>query len=123
MIANRRGPRLAVDSPIGKHRGVSTDVVDTPVSRRLPSDAIIFTQALRKVYPGGLEAVQPLDLEIRRGEIYGLLGPNGAGKSTTIGMLTTRVAPTSGAAYVGGVDVIRQPALAKQVIGVMPQSN
>ena len=38
-------------------------------------------------------------------------------------MLTTRVAPTSGEAYVGGVDVIRQPALAKQVIGVMPQSN
>jgi ABC-2 type transport system ATP-binding protein len=112
-----------VGAPIGKHRVVSTDVVESPVSRRPPSDAIIFTRALRKVYPGGLEAVQSLDMEIRRGEIYGLLGPNGAGKSTTIGMLTTRVAPTSGEAYVGGVDVIRRPALAKQVIGVMPQSN
>jgi len=122
MVEERR-TRLAVEPPIGKHRGVSTDVVESPVNRRPPSDAIIFTRALRKVYPGGLEAVQSLDIEIRRGEIYGLLGPNGAGKSTTIGMLTTRVAPTSGEAYVGGVDVIGRPALAKQVIGVMPQSN
>jgi ABC-2 type transport system ATP-binding protein len=57
------------------------------------------------------------------GEIYGLLGPNGAGKSTTIGMLTTRVIPTGGTAMVGGVDVIQNPALAKQVIGVVPQTN
>ena len=64
-----------------------------------------------------------LDLEIRSGEIYGLLGPNGAGKTTTIGMLTTRVIPTSGQAFVGGVDMIRHPALAKQVIGVVPQTN
>jgi ABC-2 type transport system ATP-binding protein len=64
-----------------------------------------------------------LDMEIRSGEIYGFLGPNGAGKSTTIGMLTTRVIPTSGEATVGGVDIIRHPAIAKQVIGVVPQTN
>ena len=62
-------------------------------------------------------------MEIRSGEIYGFLGPNGAGKSTTIGMLTTRVIPTSGSAIVGGVDIVRHPALAKQVIGVVPQTN
>jgi ABC-2 type transport system ATP-binding protein len=62
-------------------------------------------------------------MDIRRGEIYGFLGPNGAGKSTTIGMLTTRVTPTSGEAVVGGVDISRHPALAKQVIGVVPQTN
>jgi ABC-2 type transport system ATP-binding protein len=62
-------------------------------------------------------------MEIRSGEIYGFLGPNGAGKSTTIGMLTTRVIPTSGSATVGGVDIVRHPALAKQVIGVVPQTN
>jgi ABC-2 type transport system ATP-binding protein len=52
-----------------------------------------------------------------------LLGPNGAGKTTTGGMLTTRVIPTSGYAYVGGVDVVAHPVAAKQVIGVVPQTN
>jgi ABC-2 type transport system ATP-binding protein len=85
--------------------------------------AIITTRALNKIYPGNIHAVVDLDMEIRSGEIYGFLGPNGAGKSTTIGMLTTRVIPTSGEAIVGGVDIIHHPALAKQVIGVVPQTN
>jgi ABC-2 type transport system ATP-binding protein len=85
--------------------------------------AIITTRGLNKLYPGGVHAVIDLDMEIRTGEIYGFLGPNGAGKSTTIGMLTTRVTPTSGQAIVGGVDIIRHPAMAKQVIGVVPQTN
>ena len=84
---------------------------------------IIVTEKLNKIYPGDIHAVIDLDMEIRSGEIYGFLGPNGAGKSTTIGMLTTRVIPTSGHASVGGVDIIRHPALAKQVIGVVPQTN
>jgi len=52
-----------------------------------------------------------------------LLGPNGAGKTTTVGMLTTLVTPTGGRAIVGGIDVVAHPPLAKQVIGVMPQTN
>jgi ABC-2 type transport system ATP-binding protein len=52
-----------------------------------------------------------------------LLGPNGAGKTTTAGMLTTRVIPTSGRAIVNGIDVVAHSALAKQVIGVVPQTN
>ncbi|HEX3090801.1 MAG TPA: ATP-binding cassette domain-containing protein [Ilumatobacteraceae bacterium] len=91
------------------------------------SDAIILATGLTKVYAGGVggdvRAVDAIDLEIRSGEIYGLLGPNGAGKSTTIGMLTTRVVPTSGSILIGGVDLVSQPALAKQLIGVVPQSN
>jgi ABC-2 type transport system ATP-binding protein len=85
--------------------------------------SIITTQTLNKIYPGPVHAVIDLDMDVRTGEIYGFLGPNGAGKSTTIGMLTTRVTPTSGEALVGGVDIIRHPALAKQVIGVVPQTN
>jgi ABC-2 type transport system ATP-binding protein len=54
---------------------------------------------------------------------FGLIGPNGAGKTTTAGMLTTRVVPTEGRAYVGGVDVWAHPAKAKQLIGVVPQTN
>ncbi len=113
-------------------------------------DTVIRTRSLRKMYagppafgrpgagpPGGPPAAKPvvadpaqrsaavesLDLDVRRGEIFGLLGPNGAGKSTTIGMLTTRVIPTSGEAMVAGIDVVADPAKAKQRIGVVTQTN
>src|SRR3954453_14069214 len=86
-------------------------------------DVVMRTEKLTKVYPGGLKAVDELDLEVHRGEIFGLLGPNGAGKTTTAGMLTTRVVPTSGRAEGAGIDVVAQPAVAKQVIGVVPQTN
>jgi ABC-2 type transport system ATP-binding protein len=100
---------------------------DTPPRRpggtSPPAEPVIRTVGLSKTYPGGIEAVIDLHLEVHRGEIFGLLGPNGAGKSTTIGMLTTRVRPTAGRAWVGGVDIVASPAIAKQVIGVVPQSN
>jgi ABC-2 type transport system ATP-binding protein len=87
-------------------------------------DEVIRTVALRKVYAGSdFAAVDGLDLSVGAGEIFGLLGPNGAGKTTTAGMLTTRVVPTSGSAHVGGIDVIAQPALAKQLIGIVSQTN
>src|SRR5690242_1622387 len=86
-------------------------------------DVVIRTEQLTKVYPGALKAVDELDLSVRRGEIFGLLGPNGAGKTTTAGMLTTRVIPTSGRAFVGGVDVVAHPTAAKQRIGVVAQTN
>jgi len=86
-------------------------------------DEVIRTEQLTKVYPGDIRAVDALDLAVRAGEIFGLLGPNGAGKTTTAGMLTTRVIPTSGRALVDGVDVVAHPVRAKQVIGVVPQTN
>jgi ABC-2 type transport system ATP-binding protein len=82
----------------------------------------LATQRLRKRY-GGLTAVDGVDLRVAPGEFFGLLGPNGAGKTTTIGMLTTRVVPTEGRALVHGVDVAAEPARAKQLIGVVPQTN
>jgi ABC-2 type transport system ATP-binding protein len=93
------------------------------------SPEVIATTALTKVYPAqngepdGLKAVDGLDLSVRRGEIFGLLGPNGAGKTTTVGMLTTRVIPTSGRAEVNGVDVTADPPLVKHFIGVVHQLN
>jgi ABC-2 type transport system ATP-binding protein len=87
-------------------------------------DIVIRTSDLTKQYPGmDRPAVDALTLEVHKGEIFGLLGPNGAGKTTTAGMLTTRVVPTAGEAWVGGIDVVRHPAVAKQVIGVVPQQN
>jgi ABC-2 type transport system ATP-binding protein len=66
-------------------------------------------------------ALDGLDLEVPPGEFFGLLGPNGAGKTTTIGVLTTRVRPTSGTAAVAGIDVRANPVGVKQHIGVVPQ--
>jgi ABC-2 type transport system ATP-binding protein len=85
---------------------------------------VIRTVGLTKVYPDtDVAAVDKLDLTVGAGEIFGLLGPNGAGKTTTAGMLTTRVIPTSGQAWIGSVDVIEHPALAKQLIGIVSQQN
>src|SRR6266511_1406059 len=89
------------------------------------SEPAIRTEALTKVFAskGGpsITAVDHLDLGVRPGEIFGLLGPNGAGKTTTVGMLTTRVVPTAGQAWVGGVDVVADPVATKRMIGVVPQ--
>jgi ABC-2 type transport system ATP-binding protein len=84
----------------------------------------IHTEDLTKIYSGtDFAAVDQLNLDVKAGEIFGLLGPNGAGKTTTAGMLTTRVVPTSGRAFLGGVDVAAQPALAKQLSGIVSQEN
>jgi len=88
------------------------------------TDPVIRTADLTKVYAGtDFRAVDQLNLSVQTGEIFGLLGPNGAGKTTTAGMLTTRVIPTSGKAYVAGIDVVAHPVLVKQIIGVVSQTN
>ena len=66
-------------------------------------------------------ALDGLSLEVSPGEIFGLLGPNGAGKSTTVGILTTRVRPTNGQAWIGEHDVWAQQVEVKQLIGVVAQ--
>ena len=89
-----------------------------------PPGAVIHTEDLTKVYPGtDFAAVDRLDLDVQAGEIFGLLGPNGAGKTTTAGILTTRVVPTSGRAFLAGIDVAEHPALAKQLSGIVSQQN
>jgi ABC-2 type transport system ATP-binding protein len=66
-------------------------------------------------------ALDGLSLDVNPGEIFGLLGPNGAGKSTTVGILTTRVKPTSGQAWIGDYDVWGQQVEVKRLIGVVGQ--
>jgi ABC-2 type transport system ATP-binding protein len=88
------------------------------------TDGIVRTVDLTKVYPGtDFRAVDGLTLSVGVGEIFGLLGPNGAGKTTTAGILTTRVIPTSGHAFIGDIDVVAHPALTKQLVGVVSQTN
>jgi ABC-2 type transport system ATP-binding protein len=102
---------------------VRTQVSETGLADG-PSGVAIHTEDLTKVYQGtDFAAVDKLNLDVKAGEIFGLLGPNGAGKTTTAGMLTTRVVPTSGRAFIGGVDVAAHPALAKQLSGIVSQQN
>ncbi|MBI1407075.1 MAG: ATP-binding cassette domain-containing protein [Caulobacter sp.] len=69
---------------------------------------------------GDKRAVDNLDLTVRSGELYALLGPNGAGKTTTLRMVAGLLAPTSGAISVFGVDAVKDPAAAKQIIAWAP---
>jgi ABC-2 type transport system ATP-binding protein len=80
----------------------------------------ITTEGLVRSFDG-VSAVDGLDLDIRKGEIYGFLGPNGAGKSTTVRVLCTLLAPTAGRATVAGFDVATQPGQVRLRIGVALQ--
>jgi ABC-2 type transport system ATP-binding protein len=102
----------------------SADPDVEPVSRPAATDDVVRVENLVKRYPGRpVNAVDGISFGVARGEIFGLLGPNGAGKTTTIGILTTRVRPTSGVAEISGVDVGRHPVEAKRLIAVVPQRN
>ncbi len=85
---------------------------------RTPS---VDVMSLRKVYPGGLVALDGVSFSVYRGEILGLLGPNGAGKTTTIRIITGYLTPDQGDVEVEGISVTKDPARAKARIGYMPE--
>jgi ABC-type multidrug transport system ATPase subunit len=93
------------------------------------TEAAVRTEELTKTYwPGRgrskeVRAVRGIDLEVRRGELFGLIGANGAGKSTMIGMLNTLITPTSGRAWVMGADVAREPMRIKRRCAVVGQHS
>lgn len=89
--------------------------------RNMPATAGFAMQGSTLAPVRDVVALDSLDLDIREGEFFGLLGPNGAGKSTAIGVLTTRVLPTSGRATVAGADVVTDSVRVRQRIGVVPQ--
>jgi ABC-2 type transport system ATP-binding protein len=97
-------------------------VYDTPPPMAARGAGFSFTpvkSGARKKFE--IVALEDVSFQIRAGEVFGLLGPNGAGKSTTIGILTTRVRPTSGRAFIGEYDIWREQVRAKRLIGVVPQ--
>lgn len=81
---------------------------------------VLTTHGLTKDF-GALRAVDGLEMEVRRGDVFGFLGPNGAGKTTVISMLTGILPPTSGTARIGGHDIVRETAAAKRINGLVPQ--
>jgi ABC-2 type transport system ATP-binding protein len=80
---------------------------------------MIHLHGVTKRY-GNFTAVQPLDLHVRRGELFGFLGPNGAGKTTTIRMVTGVLRPTSGSIRIADRDMLADPVAAKRHIGYVP---
>ncbi len=85
------------------------------------ADAIV-TRELRRNY-GDREAVRGVSLSIGEGEIFGLLGPNGAGKTTTLSMVSTRIRPTSGDAWVFGRHTVQEVHAARRLLNVAPQEE
>ena len=81
---------------------------------------IIIIKDLQKKFEN-VTAIDSLDLEIRKGELFSLLGPNGAGKTTTLNILTGIVQPTKGNAVIDGFDVVKNASEVKKIIGVCPQ--
>ena len=82
---------------------------------------LIELRGLSKRFSGGILAVDNISFSVAAGEVLGFLGPNGAGKSTTMKMITGFLTPTSGVALVGGHDVAKEPLLAKEKIGYLPE--
>lgn len=82
---------------------------------------MILTEKLSKIY-GQIRALDSLDLEVNAGEVFGFLGPNGAGKTTTIRILTSLTKPSSGKAWVNGLDILKKPQEVKNLIGVVQQT-
>src|SRR6186997_1980935 len=80
----------------------------------------ISAEGLVKTF-GDQHAVDGIDLEVRRGEVFGVLGPNGAGKTTTLKMLATLLPMDGGEASIFGVDVRRNPHMIRQLVGVTGQ--
>jgi ABC-2 type transport system ATP-binding protein len=101
----------------------------TPANSRPPGPTVnqvaIRIEGLTKTYPGprAVRALDGVDLEVTRGEIFGLLGPNGAGKTTTVGVCTTLALPTGARVTVEGVDVVAEPSWVKSIVGVVTQYN
>ena len=82
---------------------------------------IVETRGLTKRY-GPFQALEPLDLTIEPGVVFGFIGPNGAGKTTSMRILATLLEPTAGEAWVGGYSVTREPKAVRQILGYMPDN-
>src|SRR5512140_2142105 len=88
---------------------------------------MIRIEKLTKRFPGpkngtAVLAVDGLDLQVAKGQVFGFLGPNGAGKTTTVRMLTSLIAPTSGEAWVNGYKVGQEDRQIRRTVGILTES-
>jgi ABC-2 type transport system ATP-binding protein len=81
----------------------------------------VDVNGLIKIYEGKVRALDGVNLKVEAGKVFALLGPNGAGKTTLIRILTTQLKPTSGEAHIFGLDVVREGAHVRRIVGYVPQ--
>src|ERR1700712_4284696 len=105
--------------PLSQFQSSPQFSAQSPIMEASANYAVVTRDLVQKF--GQKTAVSSLNLAVRAGEFFGFLGPNGAGKSTTIKMLTGLLRPTAGYAYVGGIDVWREPIRARALMGVLPE--
>ena len=82
--------------------------------------SVIEVENLSKSY-GKIQAIKEVSFKVKKGEVFGLIGPDGAGKTSIIQILTGVLTPTSGKAFINGIDVTKEPERIKSIIGYMPQ--
>jgi ABC-2 type transport system ATP-binding protein len=85
------------------------------------ADALLVARDLVVAYPGGVQALDGISLDVPRGEVTGLLGPNGAGKSTLLRVLATLQRPDAGTVTLAGTDALSHPDRARRHLGYLPQ--
>src|SRR6266508_1429182 len=117
--ANRRRPTSASPSP--PRPCWASSRASAGARRTTMADNVIEARGLLKLY-GSQRAVDAIDLEIHRGEIFGLLGPNGAGKTTTILMMLGLTEISGGSVDVLGFNPVREPLEIKRRVGYLPDS-
>ena len=87
----------------------------------MDADTVLSVRGVCKTYASGVVALKPVDLDIRKGELFALLGPNGAGKTTLINIVCGVVTPTGGTITVAGHDALKDWRAARTMIGLVPQ--
>jgi ABC-2 type transport system ATP-binding protein len=117
QIAETLAIRTLAESVLKQNKIQIETKIEVPISN---SESAITIQNLFKQFEDVI-AVDGLNLQIRKGELFGLLGPNGAGKSTTINILSGLLQPTKGKAQIGGFDVSKNQDEIKKLIGLCPQ--
>jgi len=111
----------------GTQAGGGSSKLSLIYQARVPANALsqrasISMMGLTKKF-GNNVALDDFTLEIPTGVVFGLLGPNGAGKTTAVRCLSTILKPTSGTATVNGYDILKQPGLVRQSVGVLPEDT
>ena len=94
-----------------------------PAARPAQEEPAVRVRGLVKEYKDGTRANRGIDLDVPRGGVVAILGPNGAGKTTFLRQVTTELRPTAGTIEILGVDAVREPRRAKQVMGITPQES
>ncbi len=84
---------------------------------------ILRVSNLQKIYGSKTRALDGIDLEVKRGTVFGLLGPNGAGKTTLVRIVSTQLMPSGGFATIAGHDVVKDPKMVRRMIAIVPQEG